>query len=82
VGLVAVQLDDELVVRPVGVDLEAFNEGVDLRSREAGRVDHSLEEPFELFAGAGLDNGINEIEPSGRRPLRHDFGEVEERDAQ
>jgi hypothetical protein len=59
-GVVAVQLDDEFVVRPVGVHLVVLDEGVDLRVRESGFPDHLSEAAFELLAGAGLDDCIGE----------------------
>jgi hypothetical protein len=49
----AVELDDELPLRPVHVDGESCYDDVELRLGEAGLLDQLPEIPFELGACVG-----------------------------
>jgi hypothetical protein len=55
VGLVAVELDGEVVLRPVSIDLVAGDADVDRRLGEARAAAEAQEHAFKLLAG--VDRG-------------------------
>ena len=62
-GLKAVDLDDEFVLRPVEVDLEPLDVLVEVRAGEAGVDDEGVGEPFG--DGLGVEQQVGVLMQAG-----------------